>query len=292
MSGLFNTGKLSQLNNRLSDLWANQLDTLMSRLTPARAGYLDLINTYLDAKISEVGSVTYNSVYYTVNTNHSWHVGFAGLVLVSGAAGGGGGAAITTLADGGYGGGGGAACARMPIWVDQSISASISVTIGGGGAGATVQATGGSSGGTTSLGSLISLTGGGGGSAGVASSSPANGSSASYSIDGDNPTGRAGGVWSGKTSRSTGGQGNSGSGDGGYGGGGMTPNYRVASLDNVGTGGNPSSGYNNEGGGGGGSWGRGGANGTQPTKGGGGAGADDAGAMNGASGFILLEWWT
>jgi len=282
MSGILNSGKINTLLTRLSAVWAAKLDVLHDdRLTDARAGYLDLINTNLDAKISSVGGAVYNSVKYTSDDTHVWPDDFAGVVYVSGAAGGGGGGFNITSSDGGYGGTGGESCVRVPVFIQKSDATSHVVTIGSGGTGRSTAGTGsGTAGTSTSLGGLVTLAGGAGGGS-TPGSPPDDGAIGAETIER---------FWTG----GAGGQGETDGTSGGEGGDGMTTNYRATSLDNTGNGGHITS---LAGGGGGGSWGDGGDTAASPTSNGGGGGrggyesSPDIAGQNGADGFLLLEWW-
>ena len=230
-------------------------------------------------------ALVYNSLTITATTTHSWPTGFADTVLVSGSGGGGGGASLS--GDGGTGGTGAVSCARVPMFIDQSVTASSLVTIGSGGPGGAAGVNAGSPGGVTTIADLISLAGGGAGLTFAAGTSPSDGADGSETVEAVGPSGEGGRYYTG----GAGGQGNNvTNASGGDGGASMIDNYRVNTLDNTGLGGAPSG---QEGGGGGGSFGNGGAA-SVPTanRGGGGRGGDGSlGAQTGADGFILLEWW-
>ena len=252
----------------------------------------DLVNW--EPAVASAGSggtckeLVYKSMEITEGTTHNWPVDFKGVVLVSGAGGGGGGGRNDGT-NGAYGGTGGTSGIRLPVWVDQSIDPSVSITIGGGGAGSTTNLTSGDPGQNTTLGGLLTFGGGAGGIYGPASSTPDPGVKGEETPDSLTVTG-----WAGEGKYFTGGTGGQGrnTGSGGTGGAGATVNYRTSALDNTGEGGDMTNG--NEGGGGGGSWGNGAYDTTPATKGGGGSGWGGPGGFDstpGANGFILLEWW-
>ena len=91
--------------------------------TAARAGYIDLLNTNLDAPISgiaggEVSGDTLTEVTYTANNTWTVPTGFAGFVFVTMCGGGGAGGDDYDSGSndaGGGGGGGGGYCYRWPI---------------------------------------------------------------------------------------------------------------------------------------------------------------------------------
>jgi hypothetical protein len=96
-------------------------------------------------------------------------------VRVTGSGGGGGGGGSNHASYGGGGGGGGQFCISAPFSVTPGTT--YTVTIGLGGNGGNINPTDGTAGGTTSLGSVVSLAGGSGGGAGNSSTFPGAGGS-------------------------------------------------------------------------------------------------------------------
>ncbi|WP_260448377.1 phage tail protein [Burkholderia cenocepacia] len=203
-------------------------------------------------------------------------------IWVSGCSAGGGGGAggatagHSTLVGGGGGGGGGAGQSLQPTPYAVTPGQVIAITIGAGGIGASAPGSGdnaggnGTSGGTTIVGSLVSLSGAGGGFGGGAAAANQLGSGGAGGNGGVGFPGGSGGLDSNYT-------GNGGAGaSGGFGGGGGSGRAGAGASP---VGGMSAAVTGNYGGGGGGG---GGAYGTNAEPG-------SAGG-NGASGFILIEW--
>jgi hypothetical protein len=115
-----------------------------------------------DNEISSLGTNTLNKTTFTGPTGtFTVPTGFKGFLYVTLVGGGGGGGAYDSgSSSGGGGGGAGAIWYRAPVWVDQAVTSSVSVTIGAGG---TVTSTNGNPGGNSTFGSYLTAYGGGGG---------------------------------------------------------------------------------------------------------------------------------
>lgn len=133
---------------------------LMSNGAGAAPTFQDLITTPVIQEFTSSG--TYNR---TANTVYS-------IAIVLGGGGGGGGTADGSSSTHHGGGGGGAGGYAMALLTAAEIGSSQTVTIGAAGTGASAGDNDGGSGGTTSLGSLISCTGGAGGEGIAAGSTP------------------------------------------------------------------------------------------------------------------------
>lgn len=122
-----------------------------------QASYKDI------SELSSLGASTLNKQTFTSNGTFTVPTGFKGILFVTCCGGGGGG----STANSGGGGGGGEVYFRWPVRIDQSVTSSVSVTVGTGGSA-------GAAGSATSFGSYFSA---GGGSAGSGTAGGAGGGS-------------------------------------------------------------------------------------------------------------------
>ncbi len=167
-------GKLKTLMDRLNTTWAAKVDTLHdTRLTSARAGYLDRLDATISSRNfgTRCAILTASSGNWTVPEDVScveyWMIGAGG--------GGGGGGRGTYNAGGGGGGGGEIGFGRLPVTPGGAVAYSIGDG-GTGGAGISSPSAGfpGSAGGATTFGD-ITVMGGGGGVGGNAGSNEVSG---------------------------------------------------------------------------------------------------------------------
>lgn len=280
ISGLLSSIR-SAIGTPTGDSLSEMIETILEeRLTETRAGYLDLINTNLDAKVSE--SVGGKRRAAKLTSGSSWtHPDNVkdNFVLVTLVGGGGAGGRDSSAGEGGAGGGGGETLFRVPYIISGSSTA---ITVAAAKAGRATDGIG-DTGDSTTFGTLTAAGGVGGGNSAAGSPPPGGSGGGIYGGTGSGLQATRGDQLGWRIGGGEGGNGDDASGGapqaGGYG---ISDGGAADAANNCG--------------GGGGSWGgggpglTGGGSSCNGTDGGGGGGCRSGTSGAGGAGFIIVEW--